>query len=79
MIESIIAAILSGGSIMTFILSYLIFNGISEGGGINWEAVFVSVVAATCFASFVLSFVNNLFIIAFVITAFIFTYMEFGA
>ena len=77
MIESIIAAILSGGSIMTFILSYLIFNGISEGGGINWEAVFVSVVAATCFASFVLSFVNNLFIIVFGIATVVFTFLVF--
>ena len=29
--------------------------------------------------SLVLSFINSLFLIAFVITAFIFTYMEFGA
>ena len=75
----IIAVILTWGTVTTFMVAYLLYNGISEFGGINWEAVLAAVIASACFASLVLSFVNNLFLIAFVITAFIFPYMEFGA
>ena len=74
----IVAVILTWGTVTTFMVAYLLFNGISEFGGINWEAVLAAVIASACFASLVLSFVNILFLIAFVITGFIITYMEFG-
>ncbi len=73
----IVAVILTWGTVTTFMVVYLFFNGISEFGGINWEAVFVSVIAAACFASFVLSFVNNLFIIVFGIATVVFTFLVF--
>ena len=75
----IIDFILIGGTIVTFLVSYITFNGISKLSDINWEAVLAAVIASACFAFLVLSFINSLFLIAFVITAFIFTYMEFGA
>ena len=75
----IVQLILGAGTITTFIVAYLIFGGIREFGPIKWEAVLAAVIASACFASLVLSFINSLFLIAFVITAFIFTYMEFGA
>ena len=74
----IIDFILIGGTIVTFLVSYITFNGISKLSDINWEAVLAAVIASGCFASLVLSFVNILFLIAFVITGFIFIYMEFG-
>ena len=74
----IVQLILGAGTITTFMVAYLLYNGISEGGGINWEAVLAAVIVSACFASLVLSFVNSLFLIAFVITAFISVYMEFG-
>ena len=74
----IVAVILTWGTVTTFMVAYLLFNGISEFGGINWEAVLAAVIASACFAFLVLSFVNILFLIAFVITGFIITYMEFG-
>ena len=74
----IIDFILIGGTIVTFLISYITFNGISKLSDINWEAVLAAVIASACFASLVLSFINSLFLIAFVITAFIFIYMEFG-
>ena len=74
----IVAVILTWGTVTTFMVVYLFFNGISEFGGINWEAVFVSVIAAACFAFLVLSFVNSLFLIAFAIAVFMITYVEFG-
>ena len=74
----IIDFILIGGTIVTFLVSYITFNGISKLSDINWEAVLAAVIASACFASLVLSFINSLFLIAFVITGFIFIYMEFG-
>jgi hypothetical protein len=74
----IVQLILGAGTVTTFMVAYLLFNGISEFGGINWEAVLVAVIASACFASLVLSFVNILFLIAFAIVVFIITYMEFG-
>ena len=73
----IVQLILAAGTITTFIIAYLLFNGISEFGGINWEAVFASVIASAC-ASLVLSFINSLFLIAFVIGAVVIIYMEGG-
>ena len=67
----IVQLILAVGTITTFIVVYLLFEGIREFGPIKWEAVLAAVIASACFASLVLSFVNSLFLIAFVI-------MEFG-
>ena len=75
---AIIDFVLIGGTIVTFIVSYIVFNGISEGGGINWEAVPPAIIAAACFASLVLSLVNSLFLIAFAIAVLIITYVELG-
>ena len=74
----IIDFILIGGTIVTFLISYITFNGISKLSDINWEAVLAAVIASACFASLVLSFINSLFLIAFGIAAFMITYMEFG-
>ena len=74
----IVQLILGAGTITTFMVAYLLYNGISEGGGINWEAVPPAVIAAACFASLVLSLVNILFLIAFAIAVLIITYMGLG-
>lgn len=74
----IVQLILAAGTITTFIITYLLFGGIREFGPIKWEAVLAAVIASASFAFLVLSFVNSLFIIAFAITAFTITYMEFG-
>ena len=75
----IVQLILAAGTITTFIVVYLLFEGIREFGPIKWEAVLAAAIASACFASLVLSFINRLFLLAFAIAAFIFTYMEFGA
>ena len=74
----IVQLILVAGMYLSFIITYLLFGGIREFGPIKWEAVLAAAIASACFASLVLSFVNSLFLIAFVITAFMITYMEFG-
>ena len=57
----IVQLILGAGTITTFMVAYLLYNGISEGGGINWEAVLAAVIASACFASLVLSFTSSAF------------------
>ena len=74
----IVQLILGAGTITTFIVVYLLFEGIREFGPIKWEAVRAAAITSACFAFLVLSFINSLFIIAFAIAAFIIAYMEFG-
>ena len=77
----IIDFILIGGTIVTFLISYITFNGISKLSDINWEAVLMSVIASVAFAAIVLSFVNILFnimiLVAFSMSASLVAYVFF--